>query len=279
MKTLTFTIGFCMVVVLYTHAQKAKKHRDPEQKQFEKAYAYFDDGDLSNAALEFRKFIEEYPQSQMVPRAHYNVAYINYQLKDYGTAKTIFQEILTKPYNEHDLNSLMEPYTLFKHRSSRHLAEIAILEKDYESAEEYIEMFDKKYPYKHFCGNEWAAYHQEVALMRAQVYEGMNQLQKALEVLLPRTFNEFLVSNDEVLDRLIYLLENNYSKESIREELTSSLKSLKVEVNGNATLMLYGVKVQIWTPRPTEGRLTKDFTGQEYYRDIARENRLYKTFL
>ena len=115
--------------------------------------------------------------------------------------------------------------------------------------------------------------------MRAQVYEGMNQLQKALEVLLPRTFNEFLVSNDEVLDRLIYLLENNYSKESIREELTSSLKSLKVEVNGNVTLMLYGVKVQIWTPRPTDGRLTKDFTGQEYYRDIARENRLYKTFL
>jgi hypothetical protein len=206
------------------------------------------------------------------------VAYISYQLKDYGTAKFIFQEILTKPYNEHDSNNLMEPFTLYKHRSSRHLAEIAILEKDYESAEEYIELFTKKYPYQHFCGNEWAAYFNDVALMRAQVYEGMNQLQKALEVLLPRTFDEFLVSNDEVLDRLIYLLENNYSKESIRAELTRSLESLKVKVDGNAVLMLYGVKVEIWSPRD-ENRLTKDFTGHGYFRDIARENRLYKTFL
>src|SRR5262245_45014135 len=154
MKTVHFAIGSCIVVVLYTHAQNEKKRRGPEQKQFEKAYAYFDDGDLSGAILEFRKFMEEYPQSHMVPRAHYNVAYISYQLKDYGTAKMIFREILTKPYKEHDSNNLMEPYTLYKHRSSRHLAEIAILEKDYELAEEYIEMFDKKYPYEHFCGNE-----------------------------------------------------------------------------------------------------------------------------
>jgi len=281
MKTLTLIVGFCMVVVLYTQAQK-EEAATPDQAQFKKAYAYYENGDFRSAASEFRKFMVEYPESPLVGRAHFNVGYISYRLKDYDLAKMIFEEILTKPYNEQDSNDLMEPYTLYKHHTCRQLAEIALEEKDFEAAEEYIELFDKKFPYQHFCGNEWSAYHMYVAVMRARVYEGTNQPQKAMEELLPHVFSNGLASNERILDQLISLLAKNYSKESIREELNRSLASLEVKKTKdeeNVTVMLYGMKVEVYGYYAMEKRAKKSASMEEYYQSVVKGNRLFTTFL
>lgn len=262
--------------------KKKEEALSPDEAQFEKAYAFYENGDFRSAASEFRKFMVEYPASPLVARAHFNVGFISYRLNDYGTAKMILEEILTKPYNERDSNDIMEPYMLYKHRTARLLAEIALQEKDYDAAEEYIEIFDKKYPYQHFCGNEWSAYHNYVAVMRARVYEGTNQTQKALEILLPYIFDDGLSSNENVLDQLIGLLSKNYSKESIREELTLSLASLEVTKSKDeetAIVMLFGVKVEVRGYFPDEKRGKKSTSRDEYYKKMIKENRLFTTFL
>ena len=283
MKSLALICGFCMVSVLYSQAQDQGTENTftPDQVQFEKAIAYFEAGDLSSAAGEFRKFMVEYPRSPLIARAHYNVAYISFILKDYGTAKMIFKEILTKPYNEQDSNDIMEPYTLYKHHTCRHLAEIALEEKDYEAAEKYIQLFDKQYPYQHFCGNEWSAYDMYVAVMRARVYEGANQVKKALEVLLPYIFTQALASNADVLDELIVVLEKNFTKLDLREEFRRSLSTLtvkKTKKEVNATVTLYGVKVEVEDYMYEEDK-GKTLSLQEHYQNVVKENKLFKKFL
>jgi len=283
MKSLALISGFCIVLVLYTQAQDqaTEDTLTPDQVQFEKAIAYYEAGDLSSAASEFRKFMVEYPRSPLMARAHYNVAYVSVILKDYGTAKMIFKEILTKPYNEQDSNDIMEPYTLYKHHTCRQLAEIALEEKDYEAAEEYIQLFDKQYPYQHFCGNEWSAYDMYVAVMRARLYDGTNQVKKALEVLLPYMFTQALASNEEVLDELIMVLEKNFTKADLREEFTRSLATLtvkKTKKEMNATVMLYGVKVEVEDYMYEEDK-DGTLSPQEHYQNVVKENRLFKKFL
>lgn len=286
MKTLLLLFVWCTAISVYTYAQvdqedQEDKPRTPAEAQFEKAAAFYEDGDLASAAAEFRKFMVEFPQSPLVARAHYNVGYINFVMGDYETAKLIFNEVLTKPYNELDSNNLMEPYTLYKHHTCRLLAEIALKQQDYAAAEKYIHQFDKVYPYQHFCGNEWAAYDNYLAVMKAEVYAGKGQVKKALEELLPHIFNNGLASNKEVINQTISLLEKNYSCEALREEFKRAQASLTVKSTRkrtNATVTLYGVTV------PVEGIYFYDenmdkMSELEQYQYVVKENEVFKKFL
>ena len=282
MKTTMLLFALCTVAV-YTRAQEQnqeEKPLTPDQAMFEKGITYYEEGHASSAASEFRKLMVEYPASPLVGRAHYNVGYISFQLKDYEMAKLVLNEILTKPYNERDSNDLMEPYTLYKHHTCRLLAEIALEEKDYTAAEKYIHLFDKVYPYQHF--NEWAAYDMYLAVMKARMYEGKNQSRKAMEELLPHVFNNVLASNQRVLDEIIELLEKNYTAEAIREEFTQSLASLtfkKSKRRSQATIVLYGVTVPIedyFMDMEEDGR---QLSESERYREVVKENVLFKRFL
>ncbi|MEO7990784.1 MAG: hypothetical protein ABI663_14645 [Chryseolinea sp.] len=283
MKTLQLLL-VCMVAVLYSRAQDNEDDLTPDQAQFERAMDVYEEGDLASAASEFRKFMVEYSESPLVARAHYNVAYISFFLKEFGTAKLIFREILAMPYNEQDPNGLMEPYTLYKHHSCRMLAEMALEEQDYSAAEKYIHQFDKVYPYQHFCGNEWAAYDMYLTVMRARVYEGRNQIQKMLEVLLPYTFTNSLASNNGVLDKLVEVLEKNYSKEVLRQEFARSFASLAIKQNKketHASVLIYGVKVEVedsYFSMDEENR-TKPASETERYQNIVKGNKLFKKFL
>src|SRR5690349_4844456 len=99
--------------------------------------------------------MKEYPQSPAKDDAHFNIGYIQFNLRQYKEAASTFHEILNMSYNELADNSLMEPYKLYKHNSARYLAEISLEVKEWKDAERYIHMYDKEYPYQHFCGNEW----------------------------------------------------------------------------------------------------------------------------
>jgi hypothetical protein len=118
--------------------------------------------------------------------------------------------------------------------------------------------------------------------MLSRVYEGTNRTQKALEMLVPYVFDNGLSSNEEVLDQLIGLLAKNYSKESIREELNRSLASLTVKKskdNEDVTVMLFGVKVEVWGYYNSEKKSKKNASREEYYQGVVKENRLFTTFL
>jgi hypothetical protein len=159
------------------------------------------------------------------------------------------------------------------------LASMALEEKNYQNAENYIKMFDEKFPYQHFCGNEWAAYNMFKAVMTAQVYSGMNQPQKAISTLLPYTFSNALASNEEVLKVLETTLTSQFTKEEIEAELLKAIESLQVKRRNSrtkSTMILFGVKVELddffMDNEPNESEL-------EHYKRLAASNELFRKYL
>ena len=268
-------LNLCLISAV--HGQQEPLTAD--QVLFDQAVRRFEDEDYAGAAEDFRQFMTRFPQSQLLARSHYNLALTYDRMNDFETSKKLFLEILEQPYNERDENGLMEPYTQYKHHSCRHLAAIALRENDYKSAEKYIHLFDKKYPYQHFCGNEWSAYDMFKAVMKARVYEGTDEVRKAMEELLPFIFSDALASNDDVLDELSGILERNYTRDSIQQEFKSALMSLEVKEtkkNTSVTILLYGVTIQV---QDFFFEQAADVSGKEHYQKIVEENALFKKFL
>lgn len=279
MKTTILFIAFAIAPFVVTTLQAQSSQDKEDQLAFDEAFARYDSGAYEQALLAFSDFMERFPKSPLRARAHFNVAYLYRELNYNAKAAAVFKEILNEGYNENDENSLMEPYALYKHNSCRHLAEIYLEEKNFSQAEMYIEMFDKEYPYQHFCGNEWAAYDIYKATMYARLYEGKGQYERAVRHLVPYIFENGLAPNDYLLDELIQMLRAHYTLEEIQAELRRALATLSMHEKkgeGQARLTLFGEKVNAQSNFFTS---TVDVKSLDGYRVMVKENELFKTFL
>jgi tetratricopeptide (TPR) repeat protein len=275
MKTVSFLVIISLGITQKIFAQAQPRTED--EIAFEKAVGHFEEQYYSGAAEEFEAFLVKFPNSPLLGRAHYNLALTHFNLGNYYTAKKLFHQILDQPYNEQDENSLMEPYTLYKHHSCRQLAEIALIEKDFNAAERYIRMFDKEYPYQHFCGNEWSAYRMYKAVMQGKVHQGKGETKKAMQILLPYIFSDALASNEEVLRELSHLLEAQFTYEQNQQEFSRALATLEVKENKKnrkATIELYGVKVDV-----EDYFLDATTDAKVYFENKLREHELFRKFL
>jgi tetratricopeptide (TPR) repeat protein len=282
MKTLLMIVclGICLAPAV---AQKSKKIKEPklkpDQDAFQVAVDLFEDQQYKAALRAFRQFQVQFPKSKLKASAHYNVAMIFYFDKEYDSAKKVFLEILDQPYNEQDPNDIMEPYKLYKHNTCRMLAEISIEEREYQAAERYITLFDKDYPYQHFCGNEWAAYDMYKAVMLAKVHTGLNRPEKAIQELVPHIFDNGLASNEEVLETLYTILKTTYAADQVREELNKALASVTIRKEDDREtgfMTLYGIEVEIdaWDSEEKPGK-----TGVDRYKDIVMNSEFFKRYL
>jgi hypothetical protein len=128
------------------------------------------------------------------------------------------------------------------------LAEISLQVKQWDDAERYIELFDKKYPYQHFCGNEWAAYYIMKSTMEARLHEGQGKIDKAVRDLVPFIFDDRLASNKDVISLLKDILRRNYSSNEISSELTSALETIRVVDDDNhkkVVITMFGVDTTV----------------------------------
>lgn len=280
MKPLSLLALLSTVLLLQANAQE--EPTTPEERLFEEAAQRFEAGDYLTAAVDFEQLIKQYPKSDVVPRAHFNRALCYYYFKDYETSEEIFHEILEQRYDERDPNGLMEPYALYKHHTCRYLASIALEKKDYQAAEKYINLFDKKYPYQHFCGNEWSAYDMYKAVMYAKVYRGTNRIDRAMNELLPHMFSDALASNEEVLTELEDIIDKHYSKDESQAEFEKALASLEVKdvkKHRSGTIILYGVKIEIEDYFYDYDEKSSKVSDEERYKQKVLDNPLFKRFL
>ena len=273
MKTLQL-LGFILFSSVVSVAQSKE-----EEIVFDYAVDQLENEKYQDAADGFLKFLHDFPDSPLKGRAHFNLALSFKDMGDIARAKATFLEILDMPYNERDGNSLMEPYTLYKHHSCRMLAYIALDEHDYREAERYITMFDKKFPYQHFCGNEWAAYDMFKAVMLARVYAATNRTQKAIETLVPYTFSDALASNQDVLEELDTVVRREFTKAELKAEFINALESMQVKKTKGgttATITLFNVDVEVEDysePKDSNEAFT------EHYKQIVTSNQLFKKYL
>ena len=227
MRKLLLTI-FALVLTSGIFAQKT-------QKRFEYANKLYEEENYDSALYLFTAIYNRgIGSTELIAKSYYNIGIIYLEKKDTLNTKRIFTNILSSDFNDMDRAGtgeglMAEPYALYKNNSCRILAKLALQQKDFKSALTYIEQADKRYPYRHFCGNEYTANDIYMASMYARCYEGMGDKEKAIKTLLPHCIENGLASNGYLVDQLCLLLKEKYSKEEIKQEINTATSGIYIK--------------------------------------------------
>ena len=255
-----------------------------DQVAFDEALEYYYDEEYDSALYLFSNFLEGYPKSPLEPRVKYNIGYILKEQEQDEEAIKIFEEIINSNYKELEpYGGLMEDYALYKHRSAKHLFELFMSSGDLRKSKEYLRLFDKKYTYKHFCGNELRANEIYTAESYAKVYRREGKLDKAIDAMLPYIFDDGLASNASPLNEFIKIIELRFSTEEIESALQKAVQSLRIK-DDYAVIKLLGKKVKVYEAalydfsKPgIEGNL--ELEGLEKYNKILEGHLLFAKYL
>lgn len=188
------------------------------------------DNVLDKVIENYEELIREFPKSNLVFRALNNKGFAELQLEDYNKAKETFLKILNSKANDNEKggvgSGLMgEPYANYKNRASKMLANLELKSNHYQEALNYLDE-TKKYPYRHFCGNEYAADEIFMAEMYSKCYLGLGQYEKAYDILLPNIIENGLASNLDLVNTTFNALLKTYKKEELKTQLENSFKNV-----------------------------------------------------
>lgn len=192
---------------------------------FDEGEKYVEDNDNKNALASFQYIIKHYPKNTLYPKAFYNVGYIYFMDKQYDSSIVVFKSILTSNFNEKENlggGIMDDPYTNYRHRASEILSDIYYNKKMFDTALYYFALSDTLYPYLHFCGNEYAANDIHTALTYSDLYQKLDNNDKAIESLLPAVFVT-LANNSKVISELKSLLKK---KKNLKSQLDNAMDSM-----------------------------------------------------
>jgi len=233
------------LLVQYTIAQEQQE--DATAAEFEWIMDNYYSGQHSRALVQFNAFLKKHPKSPLYYRALFNTGHLYREIGDPKKAIKVFEKLIASNANDTDAyGGLMEQYTLYKHRSARNLAEIYLDSKVFDKAAKYIRLFDKKYKYQHFCGNELMANDIYTATMYARLYWGQEKKQRAIKTLLPYLFDSGLASNAEVLHLLEKYLNATFSTITLQKMVKEAYHSLEVKNNETAYFSFLDKRIPIY---------------------------------
>lgn len=208
---------------------------------FEEASKHFENDDYDQALAGYQYIVDHCRKSELYPKAYYNIGFIYYTQRAFEKAEPIFKAILESNFNEKENSGggvMEDPYTNYKHRASEFLSAIYYDKKMYDVALEYFTLSDTVYPYLHFCGNEYALNDIHTALRYADIYQKLNQPDKAIEALLPTVFIT-LADNSKVIGELRTLLLNKKNLKKELEQSLSKIYSKKINDDNNSFTSYY----------------------------------------
>lgn len=238
----------------------------------------------------YEDLIEDYPNSKLFYRALNNAALISNQLDYKDEAIEYYNQILNSDANDKEEGGvgsglMAEPYALYKNRAAKSLAEIYLSQENFNKAIEYINL-TKKYPYQHFCGNEYAADEIYIATLYTKAYLGLGKVKDGLDYSLPHVFFNGLADNSEIQILALETIKKNFSKKEIDSELDKALNSIKMvdkEDYQVGVITLFGRNIQLpddsFITYTNESELNdiKKLSEKENYQRIFKNSKFYKS--
>jgi len=197
-----FVIFFVVIISETVLAQKMPTD------YFDEACTYFEDGNYSKSLSSFQYIVDNYPNNELYSKSYYNVGHICFLQKKYKKAIRVFNSILKSDFNEKESlggGIMADPYTNYRHRASKLLSDIYFDKRQFKKSLYYLELSDSIYSYLHFCGNEYASNDVQTALRYSEIFQNLNEPDKAIEKLLPNVFIT-LANNSKIFDDLKLLL-------------------------------------------------------------------------
>lgn len=195
------------------------------------------DAILGKAMDYYQELVDSFPRSPMRYRALNNMAYISDVMGDADEAIATYQRILDSDADDKEAGGIgsgimAEPYANYKNRAARAAASISLRQGYYAQALRYLDL-TARYPYHHFCGNEYAENDIYMATQYGRCYMALHQYDSAQEKLLPQLFNNALANNTRLVDLAYELLLRNHSKEELKAQYLEAFKNYKAEVKTN----------------------------------------------
>lgn len=184
----------------------------------------------------YQELIKEYPKSKWTFRALNNIGFAELALQNKDKAKLYFEQVLKSNANDKEKGGagsgiMGEPYANYKNRAARELAKIYIEEQNFDKALEYLAL-TKQYTYQHFCGNAYAEEKITMRLLYAKCYVGLNQTDKAIQILVPNLLENGLADNTKVVNFIFDLLSSRYKIEELKNEYKQSFRNVKTRLQG-----------------------------------------------
>lgn len=280
--------------------QLADEELDPQEKETEGVTSHDDSlliehtrelqEKIRTRALQcYKSLLEDFPQSKLRFRALNNRALLEYQLKDYDEAKQTYLSIVNSKADDKELggvgSGLMgEPYANYKNRAAKMIAEICLRDSNYQEALNFLSL-TKQYPYRHFCGNEYAADDMFMAMQLAKCYLGLNDYKKAYSVLLPRIIENGLANNHSLVKLTVEALLKTYTKTELRISFQKAIQSYSIEEidKKDPSYITYYInfldnrlRVDNWMligtkPDEQAGLIRKSLEGSYFYQLIAKD--------
>ena len=190
---------------------------------FEEAGRYYDEGKMDKALSCYLYIVENHPRNELYPRALNNVGYIYFQQQKYKKAIVAFTKLLNGGQDELEPlggGIMANPYANYRHRAAAQISDCYYELRQYDSALRYLALSDTTYPFWSDCGNAYAENDIWTALRYADIYQKLNQPDKAIEKLLPEVFDTGLADNSKIIAELKELLKG---KPDLLKQLDESI--------------------------------------------------------
>lgn len=216
---------FLFILLLFAVSSQNLFGQKMPSDYFDEGEKYVEANDYKNAVSSFQYIIKHYPKNDLYPKALYNTGYCYYMDKQVDSSIVIFKSILSSNFNEKENSGggiMDDPFTNYRHRASELLSDIYYSKKMFDTSLYYFAISDTLYLYLHFCGNECAANDIHTALRYADLYQKLDNKDKAIESLLPAVFIT-LANNTKVISELKTLLKK---KKKLKNELDLALTNI-----------------------------------------------------
>jgi tetratricopeptide (TPR) repeat protein len=149
---------------------------------------------LERALENYQELIDSFPNSKLLYRAMNNKGYIELDLDDIEEAEKTFKKIIDSEADDEEIGGpglglMSEPYTNYKNRAAKALANIYLEKEDFAEALKFLDL-TKKYPYYHFCGNEYEADEIYMSTLYAKCYIGLKDYEIS-NIFIDSNFSDY----------------------------------------------------------------------------------------
>lgn len=202
---------------------------------FSKGGQLYEQKDFLGAINCFKEVALNYKSFKYHDQSVYNLAY-TYDNID-STEQAIFWYEKVRASNVKDNErvggrGIFEPYSNYKHYSTFNIENIEYNKGSYEKALDYYRQCLTKYPYYNESGTDIRINKNRLTIFIVDCLVGLKQYDEALTTIVPQVLDSYGSSNyKSVLKRALTLIEANYDKKKIADELEVAFKTMKQKKN------------------------------------------------
>jgi tetratricopeptide (TPR) repeat protein len=190
---------------------------------FEEADGYFAQKKYDEALTGYQYIVDNHPRSKYYPKALLNAGCIRFFQEDYEFATVIFKKVLQCKSRESAVDGTDDPYANYKHKASTILSAIYYKRREYKESLHYLQLADSAYPCRNISDKELAENKIESAIVYADIYQGLEQPDKAIGKLMGSAWLDGTADNSAIIDRLHGLLAK---KKGARKQLDAALNNI-----------------------------------------------------